>query len=71
MGFFLLLNTKYILKDVGKQTAIDYSIGKIPQKSMGTINSLALQNISFRVQQKNWTRTGLEQAEGEEMMTEV
>ncbi len=59
---------------VNKQllVAIDfYSIGKIPQKSMGTINSLALQNISFRVQQKNWTRTGLEQAEGEKMMTEV
>jgi len=67
MSFFLLLNTKEVLlKKMGNQTVAR-------QKKKGSIKCLftyILQKFFFCVQLKKETHTGLEQLEGEEMMTE-
>ncbi len=54
--FILVLNTKYILKNVGNQTVAGPPVTFFLSKSVGTSNCLItniLQNILFCVQHKN------------------
>ncbi len=67
LRFFLLLDTNEdILKNVGNQTAEgSHSIFVLYNGSQWLPSTHFLQNVFFCVQQKNETRTGLEQVEGE------